>query len=123
MVNTNGRFTSPWISRRCWSGSLSGVPEWLRSKCSPFGVLMPLPAACSGFSNSLSLRMAPPFLLVEFSILLHSFAVRHDGGLEFRAFGLRVGENGVRQVGAFEIGAAQIGTVELGAEQIDPREI
>ena len=47
MVKTSGRFTNPWISSRCWSGSMSGVPEWLRSKCSPFGVIMPL-RSCSG---------------------------------------------------------------------------
>src|SRR5215510_8028133 len=35
MVKVSGRFTSPWISSRCWSGSMSGVPEWLRSKCTP----------------------------------------------------------------------------------------
>ena len=34
-VNTSGRFTRPWITSRCWSGSMSGMPEWLRSKCSP----------------------------------------------------------------------------------------
>src|SRR6267143_1406389 len=31
----------PWTSSRCWLGSMSGTPLWLRSKCRPLGVLVP----------------------------------------------------------------------------------
>src|SRR2546421_10714561 len=33
------------MSRRCLSGSMSGTPPWLRSKCSPLGVIMPSSAS------------------------------------------------------------------------------
>ena len=46
MVNTSGRFTRPWITSRCCAGSMSGMPEWLRSKCRPLGVIMPSSRWC-----------------------------------------------------------------------------
>jgi hypothetical protein len=45
--DTSGRRTSPWTTSRCWSGSMSGIPEWLRSKCRPLGVIIPS-SRCSG---------------------------------------------------------------------------
>src|SRR5258705_265706 len=39
---------------------------------------------------------------------LRALAVRHDRGLEFRAFGLGIAEDRVFEVGALEIGATQI---------------
>ncbi len=38
MVKISGRFTIPWMRRRCCSGSMSGTPLWCRSKWSPLGV-------------------------------------------------------------------------------------
>ena len=43
----SGRFTKPWISSRCASGSISGMPLWLRSKWSPLGVMVPF-SRCKG---------------------------------------------------------------------------
>ena len=40
-MKISGRFTLPWMSSRCLSGSMSGTPLWCRSKCSPLGVIMP----------------------------------------------------------------------------------
>jgi hypothetical protein len=48
----SGRFTMPWMSSRCLSGSMSGTPLWCRSKCSPLGVIMPS-------SDSSGVREAP----------------------------------------------------------------
>ena len=46
-VKISGRSTRPWISSLCLSGSMSGTPECSRTKCSPFGVMVPL-SRCSG---------------------------------------------------------------------------
>ena len=45
-VKTSGRFTSPWITRRCLSGSMSGSPECEMTKCRPLGVIVPLSRWC-----------------------------------------------------------------------------
>src|SRR6267378_2489305 len=41
----SGRLTKPWMSSRCLSGSMSGTPLWLRSKCRPLGVIVPSSAS------------------------------------------------------------------------------
>ena len=41
MLKTNGLSTRPWISSRCASGSISGIPLWWRSKCKALGVIVP----------------------------------------------------------------------------------
>src|SRR5262245_27125914 len=41
-VYTIGCFTSPWITRRCLSGSTSVSPPRAITKCRPFGVIVPL---------------------------------------------------------------------------------
>ena len=46
-VKISGRSTRPWIRSLCLSGSMSGTPECSRTKCRPFGVMMPL-SRCSG---------------------------------------------------------------------------
>ena len=51
-MKISGRFTMPWMSSRCVSGSMSGTPPWCRSKCSPVGVIMPS-------SDSSGVREAP----------------------------------------------------------------
>ena len=51
-MKTSGRRTIPWMSSRCFVGSISGTPLWLRSKCSPLGVIVPS-------SASSGVRMAP----------------------------------------------------------------
>jgi len=45
IVKISGRLTMPWMSRRCLSGSMSGTPLWLRSKCRPLGVSVPSSAS------------------------------------------------------------------------------
>ena len=45
-VKTSGRFTSPWITRRCLSGSMSGLPECEMTKCRPLGVIVPFSRWC-----------------------------------------------------------------------------
>src|SRR3569833_1148829 len=42
-----GRCTKPCTNSWCFAGSITAVPAWLRSKCSPEGVTMPM-LSCSG---------------------------------------------------------------------------
>src|SRR5262252_10205351 len=41
-----GCVTSPWITRRCLSGSISVSPPRAITKCKPFGVIVPLRRWC-----------------------------------------------------------------------------
>ena len=40
-------FYQPVDDEPVWSGAISGIPEWLRSKCKPLGVIIPS-SRCSG---------------------------------------------------------------------------
>src|SRR5712691_1615069 len=40
--NFFGSRTNPCTYRKCLLGSMTAVPPWLRSKCSPDGVMMPV---------------------------------------------------------------------------------
>ena len=46
-VKTSGWSTRPWMVSVCAAGSISGTPEWCRSKCSDEGVMIPY-VSCSG---------------------------------------------------------------------------
>ena len=45
-MKASGFFTRPWITSRCFAGSMSGAPECEITKCSPLGVNVPLSRWC-----------------------------------------------------------------------------
>ena len=45
--NLRARSTIPWMKRECLEGSMVAVPPWLRSKCKPDGVMIPM-LSCNG---------------------------------------------------------------------------
>ena len=45
-VKARGCFTRPWITSRCFAGSISGAPECEITKCRPLGVNVPLSRWC-----------------------------------------------------------------------------
>src|SRR3984957_13329312 len=51
----------PWMTSLCWAGSMSGMPQWLIEKCSPFGVTVPLISWCG--VRACELRNSPLGLL------------------------------------------------------------